>query len=185
MADLVVTVPRDLWVDWIAEGDAVGEPETGEEWGFMLGWQRPPIAAGDRLYIVAHDRLRGFAPVTRVAFLCDDGRDLPKRPRCSDGTWEPGRWAVGRRGGAQAITIGPKHSRPERADQDDLAYIRGFQGFALRWWPREDEFAFEDWKTRDLWLNRAAAQRKREIDKAKRAHDLEAVKARQGSMFGG
>jgi len=37
MTDLVVTVPKDFWPDWIAEGDAVGEPETGTEWR-MLRW---------------------------------------------------------------------------------------------------------------------------------------------------
>lgn len=66
MADLVVTVPKDLWPGWIAEGDAAGQPESGTEWAFWIGGGRPPIEAGDRLYIVAHGRLRGYAHVTRV-----------------------------------------------------------------------------------------------------------------------
>lgn len=66
MADLVVTVPMKLWDMWIDEGDSVGEPETGEEWGFYLGPTKPPITAGERLYIVAHGLLRGYAPVTGV-----------------------------------------------------------------------------------------------------------------------
>lgn len=67
MADLVVTVPKHMWFDWIAEGDAVGEPPSGEEWAFFLGGTVPQIAPGERLYIVAHGLLRGYAPVTRVA----------------------------------------------------------------------------------------------------------------------
>lgn len=86
MADLVVTVPKQLWLDWIYEGDAVGEPETGEEWGFFLGGPRPKIEPGERLYVVAWGRLRGYAPVTRV-MQTDRG------------------WAICRRGGAVAVTI--------------------------------------------------------------------------------
>jgi len=36
MADLVVTVPRDLWTDWIEEGDPVGAAESGNAWGDEL-----------------------------------------------------------------------------------------------------------------------------------------------------
>lgn len=86
MSDLVVTVPKTLWADWIDEGDAVGEPETGEEWGFFLGGPRPPITAGERLYVVAWGLLRGYAPVTRVE-RTDRG------------------WAICRRAGAVAVTI--------------------------------------------------------------------------------
>ena len=85
--DLVVTVPKWFWFDWIAEGDAVGEPETGEEWGFTVGWRKPPIGPGERLYIVAHGRLRGYAPVTRIEGYPDKN------------------WAIGRKGGAVACTI--------------------------------------------------------------------------------
>lgn len=124
MTDLAVTVPRDLWQDWIDEGDAVGEPETGEEWGFFVGstkWRKPPILPGDRLYIVAHDRLRGYAPVTRVAAY-------------------GGQWAIGRKGCAVAITI--------------PVMIRGFQGWRKRWWDRTDEKPYPDWRTDAVWLNR-------------------------------
>lgn len=65
MADLVVTVPQALWLDWIEEGDAAGDPCTGEEWAYWVGI-RPRIEAGDRLYVVAWRRLRGYAPVTLV-----------------------------------------------------------------------------------------------------------------------
>lgn len=87
MPDLVVTVPKDFWFEWINEGDAVGEPATGTEWGFWLGRNEPPIERGDRLYIVAHGRLRGYSPVTRVAQDAE------------------GRWVVCREGGGVACTI--------------------------------------------------------------------------------
>jgi hypothetical protein len=84
--NLVVTVPKWFWPEWIAEGDAVGEPCTGEEWGFFLGGNKPPIGAGDRLYIVAHGLLRGFAPVTAL----------------KETDWG---WVICREGGAVAVTI--------------------------------------------------------------------------------
>lgn len=86
MADLVVTVPMDLWRGWIAEGDAVGEPDSGEEWGFYLGGGKPDIQPGERVYVVAHGRLRGYAPLTRLA-------------RAN------GQWVLCRRGGAVAVTL--------------------------------------------------------------------------------
>ncbi len=68
MTDLVATCPKHFWAEWIAEGDPAGAPESGEEWGWftrhhLIGQIKP----GDRLYIVAHGRLRGYAPVTRVS----------------------------------------------------------------------------------------------------------------------
>ena len=83
MVDLVGTCPKDFWREWIAEGDAVGEPETGEEWGWYSNHSfMRLIQPGDRLYVVAHGQLRGYATVTRV---------------------EPG--CICRRGGAVACTI--------------------------------------------------------------------------------
>ena len=88
MPDLVVTVPKWFWPDWIAEGDAAGDPETGEEWGFgFSSLRRPGIEPGERLYIVAHGRLRGYAPVTRLCGGNGSG------------------WDICRRGGAVAVTI--------------------------------------------------------------------------------
>ena len=66
MSDVVVTVPKGIWEDWIAEGDSVGDPPTGEEWGFYTSGGRPTIERGERVYIVAHNRLRGYAPLTRL-----------------------------------------------------------------------------------------------------------------------
>jgi len=67
MSDLVGTCPKDFWQEWIAEGDAAGLPESGEEWGW---YTRDRLALttrpGDRFYVVAHGLLRGWAPVVRV-----------------------------------------------------------------------------------------------------------------------
>jgi hypothetical protein len=65
MADVVVTVPKSLWQEWLAEGDYVGEPVTGEEWAFWVS-RRPSIEPTERVYIVAHGLLRGYAPLTRT-----------------------------------------------------------------------------------------------------------------------
>lgn len=86
MSDVVVTVPKRIWLDWIMEGDAAGDPATGEEWGFFLGGHAPRILPGERVYIVAHGRLRGYSPLTRIA---DTDRG----------------YALCRKAGAEAITI--------------------------------------------------------------------------------
>jgi len=86
MTDLVVTVPKGMWLDWIREGDVAGDPASSLEWGFHLGGGRPPISPGERLYIVAWGRLRGYAPVTRVE-------------RTGRG------WCIVRKGGAVACTL--------------------------------------------------------------------------------
>ena len=84
--DVVVTVPKDLWKLWLDEGDLPGDDPTGETWGFFTSGGRPRIYPGDRVYVVAHGRLRGHAPLTGLRV---DGRRL----------------AFGRRGGAVAMTI--------------------------------------------------------------------------------
>lgn len=87
MTDLVVTCPRPLWRTWLREGDAAGEPPTGQLYQWELsGRARPPIDTGDRLYVVAFDRLRGWAPVTDLRL-------------------EGGRWLIIRAGDAIACTI--------------------------------------------------------------------------------
>jgi hypothetical protein len=111
MADLVGTCPKGFWNEWIAEGDAAGSPESGEEWGWFT--QSPlirRIQPGDRFYVVAHGKLRGYAPVTRVQEGC-----------------------ICRRGGAVAVTI----AEP----------IPGFRGLLQRWWDREMERPFPEWRT--------------------------------------
>lgn len=76
MTDLVGTCPMDFWLDWIAEGDAANDPETGEEWGWYTNHHLiGSISRGDRFYVVAHGMLRGWAPVTRVTAgaICRQG----------------------------------------------------------------------------------------------------------------
>jgi hypothetical protein len=102
--DLVGTCPRGFWREWIAEGDAAGSPETGEEYAW---WTRSRVVlklqSGDRFYVVANGKLRGWAPVVRVIY--DPETD---------------EFGVCRKGGAVACTI------PEK--------IKGFQGVRKRWW---------------------------------------------------
>jgi hypothetical protein len=117
--DVVVTVPKGIWEDWLDEGDLPGDPETGEEWGFSTWGTKPDISPGERVYVVAHGRIRGYAPLSRLE-------------------WEPvrgalGRLALGRKGGAVAVTI------PET--------VRGFRGWRARWWDRALEIPFPEWKT--------------------------------------
>jgi hypothetical protein len=116
MSDVVVTVPRRLWSEWLDEGSLPGEPDTGDTFHFWLAGPLPDIQIGSRVYIVAHGRLRGYAPLVAIERRC--------RLRPSVG-------CLVRRGGAVAITIG----RP----------IRGFRGFRYRWWEREEEIAFPNW----------------------------------------
>jgi len=117
MPDLVGTCPKDFWEEWIAEGDAAGQPETGQEWSWYTGHRLASLfLTGARFYVVAHGKLRGYALVTRVGKL-------------PDGTFE-----IIRRGGAVACTI----------DEP----IPGFRGLRLRWWNREQEHPFVDWKAR-------------------------------------
>lgn len=111
MVDLVGTCPKDFWEEWIAEGDAAGTPETGTEWGWYTRHHRISlIAPGERFYVVAHGKLRGYAPVVAVRH-----------------------GVIIRKGGAVAVTID--------------APIMGFRGLRQRWWPREAERDFPDWRT--------------------------------------
>lgn len=107
----------DFWEEWIAEGDAVGDPETGEEWHWYTKHHlATAISTGERFYIVAHGKLRGWAPVVRVEDYGEKG------------------WAIIRRGNAVACTI--------------PCVIPGFRGLRVRWWARDRERPFEDWKRR-------------------------------------
>jgi hypothetical protein len=116
VSDLVGTCPKDFWKEWISEGDAAGSPESGEEWGWYTGDRKAAsILPGDRFYVVAHGKLRGWAPVTRIE-------------KCPDGSF-----VICRRGNAVACTI----TEP----------IPGFRGLRIRWWRREDEKPFPDWRT--------------------------------------
>ena len=117
MSDCVVTVPKGLWAEWIAEGDLPGE-EAAFESHFWLGGNLPLVDFGQRVYIVAHGKLRGYSPLVRIERSC---------------ALRPSVGCLVRAGGAQAVTI----------DEP----IRGFQGFRYRFWNREDEVPFPEWQT--------------------------------------
>lgn len=88
MVDLVGTCPLDFWEEWIAEGDPAGAPWSGEEWGWYTHHRDAQlIKPGDRFYVVAHGRVRGYAPVTRLV------------------SNEGGGFVICREGGAVAVTI--------------------------------------------------------------------------------
>lgn len=82
MTDVVVTVPARGWDAWLAEGDLPGDPPTGREYFFTVPTP-PKITPGERVYIVAHGRLRGYAPLIRVesrsrrSFLVRAGGAIP------------------------------------------------------------------------------------------------------------
>lgn len=117
MADLVGTCPKDFWHEWIAEGDAAGLPESGEEWGWWTGSRMiRDIKVGDRFYVVSHGLLRGYSLVTRV-HLSPDGVG----------------GAICRMGGGVAVSI----------DQT----VPGFRGLRRRWWDRDAEYPFPNWQT--------------------------------------
>ena len=117
MADVVVTVPKWFWKDWLAEGCLAGEPYPHlwhPEWVFSVP-TAPKIEPEERVYVVAHGRLRGYAPLVEIDYE----------------TY--GKFGLVRGGGAVAVTI----SEP----------ITGFRGYRYRWWDREVEQPFPDWKT--------------------------------------
>ena len=118
MPDIVVTVPKVSWDNWLAEGDLPSEPPKFRSHFWIARQQIPDCVPGDRVYIVAHGRLRGYAPLVGIEQAC---------------SLRPERACLMREGGAVAVTI--------------PATIRGFMGWRVRWWAREDEVPFADWKT--------------------------------------
>jgi hypothetical protein len=148
MADVVVTVPKALWEIWIDEGDLPGEAYNGEnEYHFFGRGRTPTIDPGERVYIVAHGLLRGYAPLVRLEmhtqiidtfkprtfttaiYSHHDARLLHKP--VPDWWWQGATYALVRHGGAVAVTI------PQP--------IRGFQGWRYRWWNEDEETPFPDW----------------------------------------
>lgn len=121
MSDVVVTVPQGLWEEWLWEGDLPDEAETGDTFHFWLQRPLPEMQPGDRVYIVAFGRLRGYAPLVKVEQRC---------------TLRPSMGCLVRKAGAVAVTI----DRP----------IRGFRGWRTVDWDRSEERAFPDWKTAGL-----------------------------------
>lgn len=88
MSDVVVTVPKWFGLDqWIGEGDAAGEPWSGQEWHFYMGGPAPDMKPGDRVYVVYNGAIRGYSPLVRI-----DREGF-------------GRFALVRHGDAVAVTI--------------------------------------------------------------------------------
>lgn len=110
-----MTVPKGRWADWLEEGDLANQEWSGQDYAFYLGGNPPSMIAGERVYIVAHGKLRGYSPLRWI----DDSIG-----------WN--RFALIRGGDAVAVTI----REP----------IVGFQGWRYRWWKREDELPFTDWR---------------------------------------
>jgi hypothetical protein len=84
--DVVVTVPKRLWREWLDEGCLPGDLWDGLDYYFWVGRTKPRIEPGDRVYIVANGRLRGYALLVRIHV-------------------NDGHVALVRRGGAEAVTI--------------------------------------------------------------------------------
>jgi hypothetical protein len=66
MTDVVVTVPKRLWTEWIEEGDLPGDEDSGDTYAFSLWGVPPTIDPGERVYVVAHGKLRGYAPLVAI-----------------------------------------------------------------------------------------------------------------------
>ena len=115
--DCVVTVPKGQWNTWLAEGDLPGDHWTGFVSHFWLQRPLPPITPGERVYICAHGKLRGYAPLVGIEEHCR----LNRRMGC-----------LMRHGQAVAVTI----QEP----------IRGFRGWRARWWERGEEIPFLNWQ---------------------------------------
>jgi hypothetical protein len=129
MTDVVVTIPKSRWEEWLAEGDLPDTPWSGLESHYYFGGGQPSIQPGDLVYVVAHGKLRGYAPLVRLDWL------------------DYHSWAFVRHGGAVAVTLleevesehGEWHTQP--------ATIKGFRGWRYRWWERREEVPFPDWRT--------------------------------------
>jgi hypothetical protein len=134
VSDVVVTVPKARWAEWLGEGALAwghGVPwftpldRAGLEYGFVVGGRPPKIERGERVYIVAHGLLRGYAPLQSIG--AGERFGGPS-----------GSHALIRRGGAVAVTL---------QSHDGLRIpVRGFQGFRYRWWDRDLEVAFPGWR---------------------------------------
>lgn len=115
--DVVVTCPADFWDEWIDEGDLPGTEWCGTPWHFYLGGHAPKIERGERVYVVARGKLRGYAPLVRIERYSNPyGRG----------------YALVRHNNAVACTI----------DEP----IKGFRGFRYRHWERDDERPFPEWR---------------------------------------
>jgi hypothetical protein len=142
VADVVVTVPKRLWVEWLGEGDLAYADDSGHaagwagdfEYGFTMAGTPPQIEEGERVYIVAHGHLRGYAPLSFI--------DLERPERFGGRPASDGGYALVRRNAAVAVTL-----LDPGATGDVPLQVKGFQGFRYRWWERADEIPFAAWRT--------------------------------------
>lgn len=143
MSDVVVTVPKNFrYADapglkglaaWIAEGDAAGDESSFspfDEWAFAIGRNRPDIREGERVYVVCEGKLRGYAPLIRVAESFTRVSVQNTGDKSTRYTY-----ALIRGSGSTAVAV----TIP--------APIVGFRGWRYRWWSREIEVPFPDWMT--------------------------------------
>jgi len=115
--DVVVTVPKPLWGAWMEEGGLPGEPWGQDEYHFWVATP-PEIHVGERVYIVAHGKLRGYSPLVRCERHCQ---------------LRPNRAYLIRNNGAVSVTINQS--------------IAGFRGYRYRWWDYIEETPFPDWQS--------------------------------------
>lgn len=139
--DVVVTVPMTRWAAWLAEGDLPGqEPEYDSH--FWFAGPIPDMQPGDRVYIVAHGRVRGWAPLVEIEQSC---------------ALNPSRRCFLRTGGAVAVTLrcGRRNGRMWECNRHETGCppephalpVTGFRGWRKVWWPREIEMPFPVWQT--------------------------------------
>ena len=119
--DVCVTVPMKLWAEWLWEGQLPDESHNGDTYHFWLQRPLPEMQPGDRVYIVAYGRLRGYAPLVAIEQRCN---------------LRPSVGCLVRQGGAVAVTT----------DQP----IRGFRGWRYRDWDRAEERPFPEWRTENV-----------------------------------
>lgn len=129
MPDVVVTLPKSFGLKaWIEEGDAAGDPPFSAPARMnAYYWKVPtwparlePPYEDVRVYVVYDGRLIGYAPLHNVIEL--DGEIFLVRLSAD---YDPENAAV-------AVTI----------DEE----IPGFGGFRYRWWDRDQERSFPEWK---------------------------------------
>ena len=121
LEDLVATLPKSFGLkEWIEEGDPAGEPHTDPP-NVSYFWKVPSLprrsGPGARLYVVYDGTLIGYSIISHII-------------QTPQGVFvvRPG----GVRARDEAVTI------PDR--------IPGFQGYRYRWWPRDKERPFPEWK---------------------------------------
>jgi len=116
--DIVVTLSKSFGLQrWIEEGDPAGTEWGGQKWGWHIGKKAPTkINPGERVYVVYDKHLIGYSPLLYI--------------EKSSGMM-PG-YVMVRGGNAVAVTID--------------AQIKSFRGFRYRWWQREIERPFPEWR---------------------------------------